>query len=364
MSIRARIMEVYSHRLPDQIPTGIYKRYLRTGETERIARNAGLGILDFVPVVSLMAPPWHLHPGYLSEVKNVSFDVRFKWINGALVQERRFETPFGTLTALIEREAGYGSDWVKKHYIESVEDYKIMEYIVENTVFRSQESLILQARKDLGEDGVVLGRMDRAPYQKLLVELANPTRFLLDLYENPGTVKTLIEAMDARMDEQFSMAMESEVDIIWSPDNVTADMTPPPQFKEFMLPFYKKHGEQCRQAGKIYLVHMDGRINAIKALVAQCPFDVLDSLSFAEVSGDVPISVAKDIWPDKVLCPNFPASICNYSWEEIEKYLHNVVEEFGRDTPFMMQISEDIPLDTYDHVLPIFTSFMQNCNKH
>jgi hypothetical protein len=26
-----------------------------------------------------------------------------------------------------------------------------------------------------------------------------------------------------------------------------------------------------------------------------------------------------------------------------------------------MQISEDIPLESYDHVLPVFTSFMQNC---
>lgn len=363
MSIRERIMEVYNNRLPDQIPTGIYKRYLRTGGIERTARNAGLGILDFVPVVSLMSPPWHLHQGYISEVRNVSFDMRFKWINGSLVQERRFETPFGTLTAQIERDPGYGSDWVKKHYIEDVEDYKIMEYIVENIVFQPQEKLISQAKKDLGEDGVVLGRMDRAPYQKLLVELANPTSFLIDLYDNPGPVKTLIEAMDARMDEQFNLAMESQVDIIWSPDNVTADMTPPPQFEEFLLPFYKKHGDQCKKAGKIYLVHMDGRINAIKELVAQCPFDVLDSLSFKEVSGDVPISVAKDIWPDKVLCPNFPASICDYSEEKIEKYLQKVINDFGKGTPFMMQISEDIPLESYDHVLPIFTSVMQNCSK-
>ena len=66
---------------------------------------------------------------------------------------------------------------------------------------------MVQAKKDLGEDGVVLGRMDRAPYQKLLVELANPTKFLMDLYDNPGPVQELIETMDARLDEQFNMAM-------------------------------------------------------------------------------------------------------------------------------------------------------------
>jgi uroporphyrinogen-III decarboxylase len=363
MSIRERILEVYQNKLPDKIPTAIYSRYLRSGQNERFARNSGLGILSFTPVISLLAPPWHLHPGYISEVKNVSFDVSFKWFGNDLIQERKFETPVGSLSALIGKDPGYGSDWVKKHYIEDTEDYRIMQYIVENTILRPQENLIVQAKKDLGEDGVVLGRMDRAPYQKLLTELANPTKFLMDLYDNPGPVNELIQTMDARLDEQFNMAMESSVDVIWSPDNVTADMTPPPQFEQFMLPYYKKHGVQCKDAEKIYAVHMDGRTNSIKQLIAASPFDVIDSFSFAEMSGDVPVSEAKAIWPDKVICPNFPASICEKSKKEIENYLQGVIEDFGIEAPFMIMISEDIPLSSYDHVLPVLTSYMDAHGK-
>jgi len=44
----------------------------------------------------------------------------------------------------------------------------------------------------------VLGRLDRCPFQKLLIELAGPERFLLDLSDAPELVNGLIEAMDAR----------------------------------------------------------------------------------------------------------------------------------------------------------------------
>jgi hypothetical protein len=69
MSIRERILAVYKNQRPESRPVSIYKRYLKVGELERSARNSGLGILDFVPVVSLLAPAWHLAPGYISDVK-------------------------------------------------------------------------------------------------------------------------------------------------------------------------------------------------------------------------------------------------------------------------------------------------------
>lgn len=360
MTIRERIMAVYRNKMPDQIPVSIYNRYHRYGEVERIARNMGLGILDFYPLVSLLAPPWHIQTGYVSEVKGVSLSINIAWENGERVEIRSYETPVGIISQRTVKDPAYGSDWIKKHYIESKEDYKVMQYVVENSIFRKQENTILQKIEDLGGDGVVLGRVDRSPYQKLLIELVGPEKFLLDLYTDPEPVLELMEVMDARMDEQFELALESKANIVWQPDNIIADLTPPDAFKKFCLPFYERHGKQCRDASKVYAVHMDGRLNGIKELIAQSPIDVIESFSFAEMSGDVTISEAKSIWPDKVICPNFPATLCEKPKQEIERYLANVMTEFGKDKPFMLQISEDIPIKSYSYVLPILCGFMNN----
>ncbi|MEN8227710.1 MAG: uroporphyrinogen decarboxylase family protein [Bacteroidota bacterium] len=352
MTIRERMMAVYRNRKPDRVPLGIYNRYHRIGKSERIARNAGMGILDFYPVISLLAPPWHMHAGYLSEVKNCSFRIKYAWENSNLVEERIIETPVGTLTQQIIKDPSYGSDWVQKHYIQSGEDYKIMTYVIENSLLISNEKAVEQRIGDLGEDGVVLGRVDRSPYQKLLIELADPEHFLVDLITDPAPVETLMEAIDFRLDEQFDRAMNSDVEVIWQPDNITTDMTPPDMFSKYCLPFYTKNGKKCREAGKVYAIHIDGKAGKLQEYLKQAPFDIVESFSVPMMGGDMEVEEALEIWPDKVICPNFPASLCTAEESEIVSFLNELNESFnGR--PYMVQLSEDFNLDKYDHVLQI-----------
>jgi len=277
MNIRERMMSVYRNRVPDQMPVGIYKRYYRLGSVEREVRNMGMGIIDFHPIVSLLSPPWHMHEGYVSEVKNVELRIKYVWENGKMMEFRIFETPVGTLSQCLTKDPIYGSDWVSKHYIKETEDYKIMQYIVEHTVFRKNESQIREIIDDMDDDGVLLGRVDRSPYQKLLIELAGPEKFLMDLLTTPEPIEELMEVMAKKLDEQYKMAIESQADLVWQPDNITSDMTPSNFLEKYCLPFYEKHGKQCRDAGKVYIVHMDCRTNAIKDLVARAPIDVVES---------------------------------------------------------------------------------------
>ena len=351
MTIRQRMMAVLRNTQPDQLPVAIYSRYHRSGETERAARNNGLGIMYFEPPVSLLAPPWHLHPGYLSEVKGASFHIDFTWEQGKQVETRSYRTPAGNISQRIIKDPSYGSDWISQHYIKAQQDYGVMRYIVENAVFQKRNEAIQQKIRDLGQDGIVLGRVDRLPFQKLLIELAGPERLFIDLADNPGPVEELLEAMNLRQQEQFKLALESEAEVIWQPDNVTADMTNPRYFGKYLSPLYQQFGNACRQAGKVYAVHMDGRLAALKALVAAAPIDVIESFSLGEMGGNVTTAEALAAWPGKVICPNFPASLAENTQEEIAAYLKRIIADFGGH-PFMLQISEDIPLNSYERMLP------------
>ena len=353
MTVHDRMLAVYRHEIPDQIPVSIYKRYLPYSYTERIVRNMGMGVSDYYPPVSLLAPPWHTHSGYISEVKGVDLQVRFSWENGKTVEIRTYETPVGTVSQRTTKDPHYGSDWISKYYIETPEDYKIMQYIVEHTVFRKQGKELQTKMEELGTDGVVLARLDRSPYQKLLMELAGPERFLVDLYTDPGPVIELIETMNRRMDEAFEMALETPVEVVWQPDNISVDMTPPDAFKRYCLPFYEKRGQRLQEAGIPYVIHMDGRLKALKSLIAQSTFDVVESFSLPLLGNDLPLTDAWAAWPDKVVLPNFPSPICLESDEEIEAFVSGLLAEVGSDRPFMLQVSEDIPTSEWQRVLPV-----------
>lgn len=356
MSIRERMLAAYRNQVPDRIPVCIYTRYLPRGATERRVRNMGLGIVDYHPVVTLLAPPWHILPGYLSEVEGADFDVRYRWEHGKRIERRTYTTPVGAVYQDVSQDpAGTGSEHIHKRYLTTREDYPTMQYIVEHTVFHRNEDAIRAKVADLGEDGVVLGRMDRSPYQKILIELADTEEFLLGLHSDPEPALALMEAMDRKMDEMFALALDSDIDVIWQPDNVTADLTPPKAFAQYVLPFYQKHAPQVREAGKAYIVHLDGRIRALRDLLNQVEFDAIESLSFPEIGGDLTLGEARAAFPGKAILPNFPSNRCQDSEEAIEAYLHALLDEAGTGTPFMLQISEDLSMDQWQRVLPIIS---------
>lgn len=357
MTTRERILSVYQNQLPDRIPFGIYSRYHRVGEIEREARNAGLGILNFHPAVSLLSPPWHVMPGYVSEIKNSSFNISYKWENKKLIEQRAIETPVGTISQRIIKDPSYGSDWVEKPYIQKREDYKIMQYVVENTVFENQGKILEQKIRDLGDDGVVLGRVDRSPYQKLLIELADPEQFMMDLYIDPDPIEELIKVIDSRLGEQFDAALNTSVDVIWQPDNITSDTVPPDMFLKYCLPFYQKNGSKCKRAGKIYAVHIDGKTKSLSEQIKEASFDVIESFSLPLMGGDVTVKEALKLWPEKVVCPNFPSSLCVASKKEIVDIMDDIFHSFG-DKPFMIQLSEDFDINKYNYVLNVLSEIM------
>lgn len=358
MSPHERMMAAYRGQASDMPPLSIYKRYLPTAEAERLSRNLGLGISDYLPPVTLLAPPWHIKPGYVSPVRGVDLHVRYGEEDGQPVETRRYETPVGAVWQESIKDPHYGSDWIRKHYIASPDDYRVMQYIVEHTRFQRNEAALRRRVDELGGDGVVLGRLDRSPFQKLLMELAGPERFLEDYCTQRELVTPLLEAMAQRMDEAFEMVLESSAEVIWQPDNISGDMTPPDAFAAWCVPFYQSRGRRLRDAGKPYVIHMDGRLGALRDLIAACEFDVVESFSLPMLGNDMTLGDAWAAWPDKGVFPNFPSPLCLEDEASIRAFVDRLLEEVGGGRPFMLQVSEDIPADQWQRVLPILCRAM------
>jgi hypothetical protein len=353
-SIHDSMLAVYRGQTPDRIPVGIYERYLPRGSIEREVRELGLGLIAYVPVVTMLGPPWHLYPGYISEISGAEASVSYRWDGGAMVECRKYVTPVGSVTQEVTHDGGgVGSEHIRKHYIGGRDDYRTMQYLVEHTVLRRNEGAIAARMADLGGDGIVFGRLERSPYQKCLIEWAGPERFLIDLHTDPEPVQELLEALFRKQEESWALALDSQVEVFWQPDNITSLMTPPGAFRKYHLPFYRQRAKDARAAGKPFLVHMDGRIKALAPLIRESGIDVVESLSLPDIGGDMTLTEARAAVPETVLVPNFPANWCTRSEAEIENSLATLLDEAGRAVPFMLQVSEDLPLTEWQRVVPL-----------
>jgi uroporphyrinogen-III decarboxylase len=352
MTTRERMLAVYEHRMPDKFPLGIYGRYLPRGEIDRKLREKGLGIIDYHPLVTFLGPPWHELPGYISDVTDTQVRIDRYFERGRMVQRTTYETPVGSIWREKEPSIGDGSEHVRNYFIKNLEDYKIMTYIIEHTVISSNEGAIAARRAALGEDGVLLGRLDRSPYQKLLLEFVGAERFLVDLFEEPEAVEGLMDVMYSRLEESCEKALSTEALLVWQPDNVTADMTPPKYFEKYLLPYYKKLSARLHGAGKKLVAHLDGKVRALRELIPESGIDVLDSLSFPDIGGDMTLQEAREAFPGISVLPNFPSNLSPASEEEIRGFLRNLKAIAGTEEPFMLQISEDLQDGSWPRVLP------------
>ena len=353
-SIKQNIMSVFNNQAPSQIPIGIYSRYFPRGNTERYIRNMGVGVIEYYPVVSMIGPPWHLKDGFISQIKNTEIQVHYYWENKTLIERRIYKTPVGSIFQELEKDkAGIGSEFIRKHYITQLGDYNIMKYIVDNTILLNNINKLKEIEEQLGEDGIILGRMDRTPYQKCLIEWAGPERFLIDLYTEPGPVKELMISIEKRLDESYLMALETDIELIWQPDNVTSDMTPPNAFKEHLLPLYKRYSKQIKARNKRFVVHLDGKIKQLSTLLNDADIDVIESMSLPDIGGDLTLSEAYINFPNSVIIPNFPSNWCLLPKKKIIEKLKILLNDRNDKRPFMLQVSEDLPDNEWKKILPI-----------
>lgn len=353
-SIKESIMSVYNNRIPSRTPVGIYSRYFPRGNKERFIRNNGAGIIEYYPVVSMIGPPWHLKEGFLSRIKNTDIQINYYWNKSTLVERKTYKTPVGSIFQEIEKDkAGAGSEFIRKHYITENSDYQIMKYIVDNTIITNNESKLLEIQIQLGDDGILFGRMDRTPYQKCLIEWIGPQKFLIDLHTEPGPVIELMDSIEKKLDQSYEMAMESNVELIWQPDNITSDMTPPNAFRQYILPMYKKYSKIVQEKNKIFVVHLDGKIKHLAALLKEANINVIESMSLPDIGGDLSLTKAYSSFPDCVIVPNFPSNWSVFPDEIIINKLEILLKDRIENRPFMLQISEDIPGNEWMRVLPI-----------
>lgn len=350
MTMRERMLACYRRQPTDRSACAIYTRYLPRSEAEREVRNLGMGVIDYVPPVTMMPPPWHMLDGFLSQIEGAKVCVDYRWEGGRRFERRSFVTPDGTLYADVESDAGgVGSEHLIHRYLNQEEDYRAMLYVARNARFARNDELFRSRMNALGGDGVVLGRLDRSPFQKCLIELANPESFFFDLMDVPEIIEELIDVLGERMLEAAEMALDGPAEVLWIPDNVTAEMTSPSLFEKYCLPYYKKLTKLVHSADKILLAHFDGKIRPLLPSLVQAGFDGVESLSLPEMSGDMTVQEARQALPDTAILPNFPANRSFMEFEEIVEWACGLEADCAGE-PLLLQISEDLPPELTMHV--------------
>ena len=345
MNIRERILSALNWEEPDRIPLTIYDWMIPRGETERMLRKAGVGLILRLPAHQV-------------EHREVDFLSKEYWEDGKKYVRKTIRTPVGEIHQTLEPEVAYDTSlWIKEHFIKEPDDYKVMEFVWKDMIIHDNFDVIKEAVRRIGGDGLVYVRLAKVPVQEMLYQMLGLEQFSLDYYDRRDLFDSLHNSMLKRYEELFDLAADAPVEIILYGDNITSEVVGEERFRNYCMPVYKRTAEKLAGTGKKLAVHLDGRLASLKHTIGEADMDIVEALTPPPM-GDVSVKEARELWPDKALWINFTSSMHIEPLDVIEAHTRHLIEEAGTKKGFAIGITEDAPVKALEKSLDVISKVL------
>ncbi len=334
MGVKANVLAALRGARPERVPWTMYGVLLPRSDVERVARNAGLGLVSTAAICTVRHP-------------HVEVEERWWWEGDRQMHRRTYHTPVGSVSEQLTTDfnsynEGYESQWIVEYAIKSVRDYDVVRFMMEDAVYEADYSGLVAAQERVGDDGLVMASMGRCPLQRLSIELTGVERLAYDLHDYPEIVESLMALMAERQGEVYRLAADSPAELIWSPDNISASRTSARWFERYILPFYNGQAPLLHERGKLYVAHMDGPLRGLKHLIAGCDLDVIEAVTPPPM-GDLSFAEARAAWPGKAIWCNFPESLFFEGRSRLYEETLCLLRELYSQGRFVLGLTEDMP---------------------
>ncbi|MEM2167219.1 MAG: hypothetical protein QXR74_02490, partial [Candidatus Bathyarchaeia archaeon] len=124
-----------------------------------------------------------------------------------------------------------------------------------------------------------------------------------------------------------------------------------------------KQHRLLRKHDKILEDHMDGKLKALKDLIAKTDLNVIEAFTPPPM-GDLPLKEAREAWDGKIISLNIPESIFLESPSRIQEYVLSLLREAAPGDRFMLSITEDIPAGYREMGLTTVTRVWRRYGKY
>jgi hypothetical protein len=302
--------------------------FLHQCSVERVLRNKGLCIIYL--------KLW----GYKLFSPNVNVFSTVYEENGKLMIRTDYKTPVGDLYSI--NEVSEFTYWNKKKLFTRKEDYKIINFLINDINIRPDNDNILEALEFLGEDFFLRGRLGLEPLQVLITgNYFTVEQFCMEWMENRDEILKLYCSMVELQRKIYKVASDSPLFYFCYGGNLIPEVISPDDYKKYYMPNYEEAAEIFHRKGKILGCHYDANLRIHKDLIASTPLDVVEALT-PYPDTDITMSEARQVFKDKILWVNFPSSVHLKSKEEIARETSKIIDGAGPEG-LIIGITEDVP---------------------
>jgi len=327
---RARVEAVLRGERADRIPFTIYWLMFPRGQVERELRNAGVTIVERVPLFRV-------------EMPQIEVVTRAHHQNGELLQRRELRTPVGTIYSTFKREKTFGTSWWQTdYYVKKEEDYDVLEFSLRDRSYEPDFDSYYRLVARYGEDGYVVGNTEYSPMNLLVYEFLGLERFSFDILDQPERILRLYEILREKQRRMFAICADSPAELVLYGGNISQEAIGLERFRKYFLPSIDEFCDTVHQSGKLAGCHLDAPMATLVESVAESHLDVIEAFTPTPTC-DVTVAEARKAWKDKIIWINFPSSVHIESPERIRSQTLEILRQAFPGDRFIVGITEDIP---------------------
>ena len=180
-------------------------------------------------------------------------ELKFRSVNNEDQSQTTYiETPVGNVSRTVKN--GYDVE----HLIKSVDDLKVIQYMVENTEFTFNEQGYQLAMDVAYPDfGLPTAYYFRSPYMRCVIEFMGFEKTIILLRRHPREMEAFMNALEDWDRKQYeNVICKCPLKWVNFGENIDGNLSPPGYFKKYLLEYYHSRVKLLKNAGKFSFIHI------------------------------------------------------------------------------------------------------------
>ena len=347
MTNRERILAILAGRAPDRIPwiprLGIwYEANRRAGTLPK--EYLGLSLRDVERDVF----------GGTAGRDGIIYRTRLRGVEvkthrlGPMETLTEYVTPVGTVTTRLR-----GTEHLRRQGIQDCEvgfmlkrreDYPVVEYLLEHTEYLPAYEDYEAYQGEVGDDGYPIVNCGDCPLHHWMRALAGYDQAFFHLNDHPNEVERLVAVMTDRFRETiWKHMLDSPAKLLMHGHHLSSQMTPPPLFRRYILPYYRELVPAMRARGKVVAIHADNDTRLILGLIEQAGIGMAECFVTSPMVKTT-LAEARAAWGDRVIIwGGVPSAILEapFTEEQFDACMDEVFRAIAPGRAFILGIADN-----------------------
>ena len=311
MQPNERVRTVYRGGRPDRVPLMLdlshwYKKNMNVTFDLTGFNEVEQGLVELHEQIGAVA---YCEMGCFYSLSSDDPEVKLESATRDGLFSTRITTPLGTLYE--ERVFNHAS-WsygIRKHLLETVDDFPIVEYLMERLQCHPRWELYHAWQDALGGLAYPYAQLPYSGSGYLMARHMGVEKTVFAVLDEPEKVARFVQTVNRCNLRILDAIIDGPFETLLISDNYDSNVQTRDFFDSYARDHYTEVARRLHARGKYLAIHVDGESRGALGCLSECGVDCADALTPAPMFTQTPADMRADAGPEMILSGGIPATI-------------------------------------------------------